>query len=64
MVIDTSALIAIVREEPAAARLARAIASAPARLVSAASLLEASLVALSRAKEDGVTSEHPAVSSR
>lgn len=54
MVVDASALIAIVLQEPVAARLSRAIASAPIRLVSAGTLLEAGIVALSRGQSAGV----------
>ena len=44
MIIDTSALIAILRDEPEAAACARAIEAASRRLVSAASFLEAAIV--------------------
>jgi ribonuclease VapC len=44
VIIDTSALIAILRDEPEAAACARAIEAASRRLVSAASFLEASIV--------------------
>ena len=44
MIIDTSALIAILRNEPEAASCAKAIASATARRVSAVSYVEAGLV--------------------
>lgn len=44
MVIDTSALVAILFAEPEADRFAEAIADDPSRLISAASLLEASIV--------------------
>lgn len=44
MVIDTSALVAILFDEPDAGRFARAIAAAGRRLVSAANLLEAGIV--------------------
>jgi ribonuclease VapC len=44
MVIDTSALIAILSLEPEAARLAQAIEADPTRLISAATLLEAGIV--------------------
>lgn len=44
MVIDTSALVAILSLEPEAARLAQAIEADPTRLISAATLLEAGIV--------------------
>ena len=44
MIIDTSALIAILRNEPEAASCAKAIASATARRVSAVSYVEAGVV--------------------
>ncbi len=44
MIVDTSALLAILRDEPEAGACAAAIAQAAARRVSAANLLEASLV--------------------
>ncbi len=53
MVVDTSALIAIVLQESVAPRPSRTIAAAPTRLVAAATLLEASIVALSRAQTAG-----------
>lgn len=51
MVIDTSALIALLLNEPAAERIARAIDSARVRLLSAANLLEASIEIESRKGE-------------
>lgn len=48
MVIDASALIAIVLEEPDASIYYAAIANSPVRLLSAATLVEASLVLLRR----------------
>ena len=48
MVIDTSAIVAVLLGEPEAEALVRAIASEPSRLVSAFSLLEASAVLLAR----------------
>lgn len=44
MIVDTSALIAILRDEPDAMTYAKAIASAPVRRVSAASYVEAAAV--------------------
>lgn len=48
MVIDTSALVALLSLEPEAVRLAKAIDSDPVRLISAATLVEAGLVIESR----------------
>ncbi len=53
MVIDTSALIALLGMEPEAARLAAAIEADGTRLISAASLLEAAVVIESRYGPDG-----------
>lgn len=44
MIVDTSALIAILRDEPDAMTYAKAIANAPVRRVSAASYVEAAAV--------------------
>jgi ribonuclease VapC len=48
MVIDTSALIAILRNEPERARFLDAIAADEVRLISAMTKLEASMVAIGR----------------
>jgi len=48
IVVDTSALIAILDKEPDAARYAEAIAEADAPLISAATLLELHIVMLNR----------------
>src|ERR1039457_32218 len=48
MVIDTSALIAILQQEPEASPYARAIGSDPVRLVSSVTALETSIVIESR----------------
>lgn len=48
MVIDTSAILAILLQEPDADRYARAIEADPERLLSSASLLEAGIVLLGR----------------
>ena len=48
MVIDTSALVALLALEPEAPRLAAAIESDPTRLLSAATLVETSIVIESR----------------
>ena len=53
MVIDTSALLAVLLKEPEAPRIAQAIEDAPVRLLSAANLLEASMVIESRKGEEG-----------
>ncbi|CAA7612163.1 type II toxin-antitoxin system VapC family toxin [Magnetospirillum sp. UT-4] len=44
MIVDSSALIAILRDEPEAAACAEAIAAAPNRRISAANLLESAVV--------------------
>jgi len=51
MVIDTSALVAILFDEPERVIFAEAIAADPRRLVSAATLLEASIVVETRRGE-------------
>lgn len=53
MVIDSSALIAVLLNEENAARFATAIETSPQRLLSAANLLEASIVIESRKGEIG-----------
>jgi ribonuclease VapC len=53
VVIDTSALIAILLEESLAERLGRAIRGAPTRRISAASILEAGIVVQARLREAG-----------
>lgn len=53
MVIDTSALIAILLAEPEAARLAHAVAADATRLVGAPSLVEATAVMLARKGPQG-----------
>jgi ribonuclease VapC len=53
MVIDTSAIIAILTLEPAAERLMAAVEADRTRLVSAATVVEASLVLLGRYGEAG-----------
>lgn len=53
MVIDSSAIIAILLNEENAARFAQAIEASPQRLLSAANLLEASIVIESRKGEIG-----------
>lgn len=51
MVIDTSAMVAILRNEPEAARLERALVSETIRLVPATCVLEARMVLVSRRGE-------------
>lgn len=51
MVIDTSAVVAILRSEPEAERLERALVSDPIRLVPATCVLEARMVLVSRRGE-------------
>lgn len=53
MVIDTSALVAILLGEPEAKKIARAIANDNKRLISAFSFLETSIVIESKKGEDG-----------
>lgn len=53
MVIDTSAVIAVLLDEPEAQRIARAILDDPKRLIGAFSLLESSLVIEGREGEPG-----------
>ena len=53
MVIDTSAMIAILLNEPSADRLIAALDADPTRLVSAATVVETSLVVLGRFGEAG-----------
>lgn len=53
MVIDTSAIIAVLLNEPEAARISQAILDDPKRLMSAFSLLECSLVIEGRKGEPG-----------
>ena len=53
MVIDTSALVAVLRREPGAERLAAALVADPVRRLSAASLVEAAIVMCGRYGEHG-----------
>ena len=53
MIIDTSALVAILDQEPEAARIARALAADPERMLSAANLVEAGIVMQARRGDDG-----------
>lgn len=54
MIVDSSALLAILQLEPEAERLARAVARDSSRLISAANWLEASIVVFIRAGEEGL----------
>lgn len=54
MVVDTSALLAILRDEPPRAVLAEALATAEDAILSAASFVEASIVLLARHGDAGV----------
>ena len=53
MIIDTSALVAILDQEPEAKRIVRTLASAPERTLSAANLVEAGIVMQARRGDDG-----------
>lgn len=53
MVIDTSAILAVLFQEPEAERIARTIAEDPRRLASAFTVLEAGIVAEARKGEPG-----------
>ena len=53
MVVDTSALLAVLFGEPEANRISRAIASDPRRLATAFSVLEAAIVVEARKGEPG-----------
>lgn len=54
MIIDTSALLAILQKEPEALRLNEAILADPVRIVSVANWLELGMVAYHRAREGGI----------
>jgi ribonuclease VapC len=54
MVVDTSALIAVLNGEPTSARIESAILAAPRIAISAANFVEASVVADSTAPPDGM----------
>ena len=53
MIIDTSALVAILDQEPEVERIVRTLASAPERTLSAANLVEAGIVMQARRGDDG-----------
>lgn len=54
MVLDTSAIVAILRDEPECRELVHLLATAEDPLISAATLLEASIVLHAKACDDGV----------
>jgi ribonuclease VapC len=54
MVLDTSAIVAILRDEPECAEFVRLLATADDPLISAATLLESSIVLHAKAGDDGV----------
>jgi ribonuclease VapC len=58
MVIDTSAIVAILGMEPESARLAQAIEADPNRLISAATVVETGLVVESRYSIESVSVDH------
>jgi len=58
MVVDTSALVAIVLREPLRARLLDAIDSAETRIISSVSLLEAGMVLRARSGDGAVSVLH------
>jgi ribonuclease VapC len=58
MVIDTSAIIAILLAEPERATFADAIAADPVKLISVVGFVEASFVMLSRKREPGLADLH------
>jgi ribonuclease VapC len=53
MIIDTSALVAVLDQEPEVERIVRTLASAPERVVSAANLVEVGIVIQARRGDDG-----------
>lgn len=53
MIIDTSALVAILDQEPEAERIAHALAADPEPMLSAANLVEAGIVMQARRGDDG-----------
>ncbi len=54
MIVDTSALLSILQQEPDAERFARALAMNPAAQMSAANWLEASMILYVRQDEQGI----------
>lgn len=53
MILDTSALVALLEQEPEAERIACALAATPDRVLSAANLVEAGIVMQVRRGDDG-----------
>ena len=53
MIIDTSALVAVLDQESEAQRIVRTLASAPERILSAANLVEVGIVMQARRGDDG-----------
>src|SRR4029077_729843 len=53
MIIDTSALVAVLEQEPEAERISRALASTSERMLSAANLVEVGIVMQARRGDDG-----------
>jgi ribonuclease VapC len=53
MIIDTSALVAILDQEPEAERITRTLAATPERMLSAANLVEVGIVMQARRGDDG-----------
>jgi ribonuclease VapC len=53
MIIDTSALVAVLDQESEAERIVRTLVSAPERVLSAANLVEAGIVMQARRGDDG-----------
>jgi ribonuclease VapC len=54
MVVDSSAIIAIMLQEPERGAFLTAVSGAASRLISNASVVESSIVVLSRQREDGL----------
>jgi ribonuclease VapC len=53
MIVDTSALVAVLDQEPEAERIVRTLASAAERVLSAANLVEVGIVMQARRGDDG-----------
>jgi ribonuclease VapC len=53
MIIDTSALVAVLDQEPEVERIVRILVSAPERVLSAANLVEVGIVMQARRGDDG-----------
>jgi ribonuclease VapC len=53
MIIDTSALVSVLDQEPEAEQIVRTLVSAPERMLSAANLVEAGIVMQARRGDDG-----------